>query len=492
MIDARARTCKVSDKARRKAETRRFAEILTLQQQRIKEKKLPVIVLVEGWGAAGKGSLISEFVTTLDPRFFKVVSVGAPTKEEQRMPFLWRHMQNIPPAGKFCFLDSGWMDETVRDVFSERSDREKYLRRIESIRVFERQLADAGYLLVKFFLHISREEQLKRIEALVSDRNTEWRVSPNDESQLCRHRRYAEVFEDCIGRTDSNLAPWHVLNAESRSGVRHMAFEILTGAVASALDAPPAPAKPFAGNPRPGEIQLLAQADLSQRLSEEHYRERLNAAQKKLRTLSNRLYRRGIPVVIAYEGWDAAGKGGNIRRLAEALDARGYEVHPIAAPEPSELARHYLWRFWTRLPKTGHIAIFDRSWYGRVLVERVEGLCTEAEYTRAYAEINEFEKELTDFGAVVLKFWIHIDPDTQLLRFTDRQNTPGKQWKITGEDWRNREKWASYAQCVDEMLKNTSTRNAPWHIIESNDKKFARVKALEIVIEAISRALRET
>ena len=207
--------------------------------------------------------------------------------------------------------------------------------------------------------------------------------------------------------------------------------------------------------------------------------------------LHNRTYRKKVPVIIVYEGWDAAGKGGNIRRVTAALDPRGYQVNPIASPEPHEKARHYLWRFWTRLPKTGHIAIYDRSWYGRVMVERIEGFCTENDWQRAYNEINEFETELINWGAVILKFWVHIDPDTQLERFNSRQNTPEKQWKITDEDWRNREKWPAYEQAVDEMLQKTSTQKAPWHILPSNDKKFARVKALEIIVDTLEKALEE-
>ena len=213
--------------------------------------------------------------------------------------------------------------------------------------------------------------------------------------------------------------------------------------------------------------------------------------QKKLRILHNRIYRQKIPVIIAYEGWDAAGKGGNIKRIASALDPRGYEVIPIASPKPFELSRHYLWRFYNRLPKTGHITIFDRTWYGRVMVERLEGFCSEVDWKRAYNEINEFERELTDWGAVLLKFWIHIDKDTQLARFTERQNTPEKQWKITDEDWRNREKWDLYEEAINEMIQKTSTKTAPWHIIESNDKKYARIKTLKIVTEALEDALKK-
>ena len=236
-------------------------------------------------------------------------------------------------------------------------------------------------------------------------------------------------------------------------------------------------------------MPLLSQVPLDQEMTKEEYKIRLKAMQKKLRKLHNRIYRMRIPVIIAYEGWDAAGKGGNIKRLSGALDPRGFEVHPIASPEPHEKARHYLWRFYHRLPKDGHIAIFDRSWYGRVMVERLEGFCSENDWKRAYNEINEFEKELSDWGAVVIKFWVHIDKETQLARFTERENTPEKQWKITEEDWRNREKWDAYEQAVDEMIARTSTENAPWFIIQSNNKYYARIQAIELVIREIEKRI---
>ena len=237
------------------------------------------------------------------------------------------------------------------------------------------------------------------------------------------------------------------------------------------------------------KMPKLSEVELDKEISEEEYKRELRHLQKKLNALHYRLYRKKIPVVIAYEGWDAAGKGGNIKRIAGALDPRGYEVHPIASPEPHEKARHYLWRFWTRLPKTGHIAIFDRTWYGRVMVERLEGFCSTNDWQRAYNEINEFEKELSQWGAVIIKFWVQIDKDTQLERFTERQNTPEKQWKITDEDWRNRDKWDQYEEAVNEMLQKTSTEYAPWHILESVDKKYARIKALKIVIAELEKAL---
>ena len=282
---------------------------------------------------------------------------------------------------------------------------------------------------------------------------------------------------------------WHVLDAENRKKRLLAGFRAITEAIDNGLENGRCIGKagkndfPLLGTPS------LRDADLTKSVAPEEYKAELKRLQEKLAALHNKIYRKRIPVVICYEGWDAAGKGGNIRRLAYPLDPRGFDVIPIASPTPGELARHYLWRFWTRLPRSGHVTIFDRSWYGRVMVERIEGYCGEDDWKRAYGEINEFEKELADYGTIVLKFWIHIDPETQLERFELRQNTPEKQWKITDEDWRNREKWDAYEEAVNEMLERTSTENAPWHILESVDKKYARLKAIRIVIDAIERAL---
>ena len=290
--------------------------------------------------------------------------------------------------------------------------------------------------------------------------------------------------------TNMPSAPWYIVDAQSRKWTELQVLETLTQGIEIALSNHKL-AVPLLQNVFPLErMPLLSEIPLDKTIEETEYKKELKHLQQRLGELHNRLYRKKVPVIIAYEGWDAAGKGGNIKRITEALDPRGYEVHPIASPEPHEKARHYLWRFWTRLPKTGHIAIFDRTWYGRVMVERLEGFCSENDWMRAYNEINEFEKLLHDEGAVIIKFWVQIDKETQLARFTDRQNTPEKQWKITDEDWRNREKWDQYEEAVNEMIAKTSTAYAPWHILESVDKKYARIKALKIVIEQLEQALK--
>jgi polyphosphate kinase 2 (PPK2 family) len=236
---------------------------------------------------------------------------------------------------------------------------------------------------------------------------------------------------------------------------------------------------------------MLETIDLGKSLTQEAYLQNLVRYQLQLRELAYQLYVQKRTLVVVYEGWDAAGKGGNIKRITERLDPRGYEVFSIAAPQGEDATHHYLWRFWRRLrpPDEKQILIFDRSWYGRVMVERVEGFCKEEEWKRAYREINEFERELADFGIMLVKFWIHISSEEQLRRFEERQHIAYKQWKLTAEDWRNRDKWAAYEEAVNDMLVRTSTATAPWTIVEGNDKWYARTKTLRTLVEVLSKGL---
>ena len=489
MFEKLARVPIESEKSAIKAEISALKSRLTIQQQQIKQAKLPVVVLIEGWGAAGKGSLISDIILNIDPRSFNVFSINPPTEEESRHPFLWRYFQKIPEAGQFVFFDSGWYGETVQNRMDDALSGKEYRRRIQSINNFERQLSDNGYLVVKFFLHIPKKIQDERFEKLLSSKNTEWRVSKADKRENKHYEEYASAWDELMDKTDTAAAPWHIIDGSERAKWQEV-YRVLTKAIDAALAGERPACAPAEEKFPLLSMPLLCDVFLQQEVEEDDYRSRLKEAQSRLGDLHNRIYRQKIPVILVYEGWDAAGKGGNIKRVAAALDPRGYEVVPIASPDKHELSRHYLWRFWNHIPKTGHIAIFDRSWYGRVMVERIEGLCGDA-WKRAYREMNEFEKELSDWGAVILKFWLHIDKDTQLERFSDRQNTPEKRWKITDEDWRNREKWDRYEVAVNEMLQKTSTAYAPWHIIESTDKKYARLKVLGIVIDALEAALKE-
>ncbi len=466
-------------------------------QRRTKELGIPVVIVFEGWAAAGKGTLINELILPLDPRGFTVHSTLAPNEEEALRPFLWRFWTRTPAAGRQAIFDRSWYRRVLRERLEGDGEEQDLGQAFEDIRSFERQLADDGAVIVKFFLHISKKEQKKRFKKLRKSKATAWRVTEADERQHKDYEAWLAAAEEMLAETDTDDAPWTVVESEDR---RFAALKIFN-TVAAAMDRGIAELEHAgAGEPAPKEAvasvmpealrsSALDTVDLSPSLEREEYRDRLKAAQKRLRELEHQIYIRRVPVVLIYQGWDAAGKGGNIRRLTRELDPRGYEVVPIGAPNDIEKAHHYLWRFWREIPKAGHMTIFDRSWYGRVLVERVEGFCDEAEWRRAYREINEMEQHLTNFGMVLLKFWLHIDRDEQLRRFEARRQTEAKQWKITEEDWRNREKWDEYKLAVEEMIFRTSTPHAPWTIVESNCKWFARVKVIETVCEAIRRRL---
>lgn len=463
---------------------------LVNQQLKLKDGKVPVLIMLEGFCGAGKGSLLSKIIKELDPRFFKVDTIDKPSEDELRKPFLYKYFRRIPEAGRIGFFEGGWMDEVVEARICKEITEKEYRDKIDSIRRFERSLSDNGYLVLKFFVNIDEREQKKRFEELEASKNTRWRVTKKDWFQNKKFDKYVDAYDEYMNDTSLSCAPWYIIDGKHKKWALLQTLDIINQGIDTAL-ANTKNAVPIIQNIFPMDsIPKLCDISLNNKtMTEQEYRVELEKCQKKLGELHNKLYRKKIPVIIAYEGWDAAGKGGNIKRIAAALDPRGYEVIPIASPLPNEKARHFLWRFWTRLPRTGHIAIFDRTWYGRVMVERLEGFCSENDWQRAYNEINEFEKELYDWGAIIIKFWVQIDKDTQLERFTLRQNTPEKQWKITDEDWRNREKWDLYEDAIDEMLQKTNTSYANWHILESNDKKYARIKALKTVIKEIEKRL---
>lgn len=464
--------------------------LLVKRQQLIKQEKLPVIVVLGGFGAAGKGSILGKVIKNMDPRFFKVENLGEDDDEERRKPFLYSYFRRIPEAGRFSFFDGSWMDDIVKEKCHGELKQAEYKAKLDSVIRFERTLVDNGYLVIKLFFDIDQDEQKRRLNKLEADKDTKWRVSEEDRWQNRHYDAYKVAYTSFIEQTNQEYARWHVISSYDKKTAQLQLMELIVNGIDAAIKKKDSRKTPIIDNAFPLlNMPKLDEIALDKELSDEEYRAKLKKCQKRLKKLHNRLYRKKLPVIIAYEGWDAAGKGGNIKRIAGALDPRGCEVHPIASPEPHEKNRHYLWRFWTRLPKTGHIAIFDRTWYGRVMVERLEGFCSENEWQRAYNEINEFEEELSRWGAVIIKFWVQIDKETQLERFMERQNTPEKQWKITDEDWRNREKWDLYETAVNEMLQKTSTEYAPWIILESNDKKYARIKAMNAVIERIEQAI---
>ncbi|MGO8751391.1 MAG: phosphate--AMP phosphotransferase [Thermoguttaceae bacterium] len=464
-------------------------------QRAARRSGVPVAIVFEGWKAAGKGTAINSLVGALDPRGFKVHPVVAPNDVERYYPWLWRFWNFVPAAGRFAFFDHSWYGRVLDDRVEGSLPEESWRRAYEEIQQFERQLTDSGVVLVKFWLHIDKAEQKRRFKRLSEDRATAWRIGRQERRQHRHYAEWREAVEEMLQRTDTPNAPWTVIEATHKRPIRLKTFETVLTAVENELNRRKAASKPELqpmAEPVPSPYRqetVLDRADLSRALDRPTYEKELAALQSRLYNLEHELYLARIPAVIAYEGWDAAGKGGNIRRLTAGMDPRGYEVIPVAAPTEEDLAHHYLWRFWRNVPKAGHIAIFDRTWYGRVLVERVEGFCAEEDWKRAYQEINEFERQLVEFGTVIVKFWLHISQEEQLRRFEARQQMPDKQWKIGDEDWRNRKKWKQYEVAVTDMLEKTSTTYAPWTILEANDKCYARIKALRTVTQALEAAL---
>lgn len=480
-----------NDNSDLKEKTVQLRQTLAELQLKIRENKLPVIIIFEGWSASGKGSLIGDLIKYLDPRFFKVYSTLPADSAQMRYPMMKRFWANIPEYGKMAVMDRSWYQELAVACMEEDISDKEYARRVKTVNEFERQLRNDGYLIIKFFLQISKEEQKRRFDKLRESSETKWRVTERDKKRHKLYDEYYKAFDDMLTWTDTPQAHWTVIDTTDKTFAKYQMFSTVANRITSALDSPKVT---FTSDKQYKLLPMPKLSDISlenKTLSDEAYAEQLKKCQKELSKLHSRLYQAKIPMIIAFEGWDAAGKGGAIKRISSALDPRGYEAIPIAAPDKTELAHHYLWRFWNNIPKTGHIAIFDRTWYGRVMVEKLEGFTPAERCAQAYDEINGFEKELSDSGFIIVKFWIQIDKDEQLRRFTERQNTPAKQWKITDEDWRNREKWEQYEAAVNEMLAKTSSAYAPWNVIEANDKKYARIKVLQTVIAAVKSRLKD-
>ncbi|WP_414565096.1 MULTISPECIES: polyphosphate:AMP phosphotransferase [unclassified Anabaena] len=484
------------DKATYKSEIDRLMHQLRELQSACWDKKLPVIVVLEGWAAAGKGGLVKQMVSYMDPRGFQVHPIWPPSKEERKYPFMWRFWEKLPTQGKISFFYHSWYTHVLEERLLDRVGTDQIPsvpQLMWQINAFERQMVDDGAAIAKFWMHLSRKELKSRLKEYAKDPLTAWRVRKEDWKQAKHYDRYATYAEEMLVQTSTGVAPWTLVEANCERWAQVKVLSQLAATLTAALDRLkiqiPTPSLPTQTQLEPTDSDVLASVDLSLSLTEADYEEQLATEQVQLRKLQLSIHKHQIPVLVIFEGWDAAGKGGAIKRLTDILDPRSYFVHPFAAPTDEEKAHHYLWRFWRRLPTASIIGIFDRSWYGRVFVERVEGFASEIEWRRAYREINEFEAQLTSAGYVLVKFWLHISPEEQLNRFTARQNDPFKQYKLTDEDWRNRENWSVYEVAVNQAIQRTSTPTAPWTIVAANDKYYARVKVIETVVEAIQTEL---
>ena len=467
-------------------------ELLRVQNELRRQADFSVIAVVGGVDGAGKGDTVNTLFEWLDPRYLVAEAFGQPSEEATRRPFGWRFWRAMPPKGRIAVFFGSWYTSPIlRHVYGELS-KERFAYALERIAASEKQLTDDGTLLLKFWLHIAKKTQKKQFEKLAGDPLTAWRVTETDRRHHKLYDEFVPACERALERTTVAAAPWIVVDGSDENHreltVGREVLAALSGRLA--VDWKPAPhAQPLAAIASNGDSpSRLATLNLGQKLGKKKYNEKLAKWQGKLNRLGSEAQKRGIGAVLAFEGWDAAGKGGAIRRVTRALDARYYKVVPIAAPSDEERAQHYLWRFWRRLPLDGRMTIFDRSWYGRVLVERVEGYAAEDEWRRAYDEINEFETQLAGHGVALAKFWLHIDADEQLDRFRKREQVPYKQFKITDDDWRNREKRPAYEAAVEEMLARTEAA-APWNPIAANDKRHARVEVVKRVCRALEAAI---
>ncbi|MBX3185213.1 MAG: polyphosphate:AMP phosphotransferase [Polyangiaceae bacterium] len=466
-------------------------ELLKAQRELLKAD-FPVFILLNGVDGAGKGETANLLNEWLDARLLETHAFEQPTEADSQRPRFWRYWLRTPPRGKIGIYIGNWYTQPIITQVLGHGSAKELARQLAEIRQFEQALVDDGALIVKFWFHLSKAQQKARLSKLESDSKTSWRVTKEDWRRFKRYEEFRRVSELALRDTSTGEAPWTVVEgADARSRSVTVGEELLSRLrehlTQRGAGKPPEPA-PDAHSSDP--LTILDRIDLSQSLEKRDYEPELERQQARLNKLSRKVRRQGKSVIVAFEGWDAAGKGGAIRRVIHALDARQFRVIPISAPSPEERAHHYLWRFWRDIPGPGRFTIYDRSWYGRVLVERVEGFATRAEWRRAYGEINEFERQLTRDGRTALiKVWLHISPEEQLRRFQEREQTPYKAHKIGPEDYRNREKWAAYEAAADAMVSQTSTRAAPWTLVPAECKYVARLRVLEAISAGIEGVL---
>lgn len=468
-------------------------ELGGLQRQAI-QSKIPVMIVFEGADGAGKGYLMNRLLLSLDPRGFKVYSAHSPSEENLYRPYLWRFWTRTPERNRMRIFDRSWYRQLLDDRVEERIPKKKVPQIVKEITDFERTLSNDGVVIIKIYFTISQEKQANRFEKFATNPHTSWRVTKKDWRRHKHYDRYEAVSNEMIPLTSAPQAPWTKIDSTNLKSATVEIMNLLRDRLLEALEKKrvlklPVKTPDLEWRAKKKKRSCLDEVDLSLSITPEEYRQKKKVLQKRLYELGHELYLSRRPVVLAFEGWDAAGKGGAIRRLAKGLDPRSYEVIPVAAPDKLELSHHYLWRFWNAFPKGGHFAIYDRTWYGRVTVERLEGFCSEAEWKRAYEEINEMEEHWSNHGTIVLKYWVHISKEEQLKRFEAREVTPHKKWKITEEDWRNRDKWEAYKVAVEDMIDLTNKPNAPWIIVEGNNKHYARIKVLETTVKALEAVL---
>jgi len=494
MFDTAELGQRVDDEEFDKRERKLRARLLKLQYQALDRDRFGVLVDFAGVDGAGKGTTVNMLNKWMDPRWIRTIGYQSPTEEQRAHPRFWRYWRDLPPRGRIGLYLSGRYSRALLGRVYEGLEPAAFDERLALINRFEKALSDDGMLVIKFWMHLSRDHQQQRLEALSNDPALSYRVREADWRNHEHYDEFISAAETIITRTNRVNAPWHIIEGVDRN-YRHLAVgEFLADELSRHLDRADdgAAAADNGDNDRPGSNHgktIFDKLDLSLEVSKSDYRSERRQLQARLGELGREAARRGLPTVLVFEGPDAAGKGGAIRRTVWSLDARWYRVHQFAAPTDVERAHHYLWRFWLKLPRAGRVAVFDRSWYGRVLVERLEGYASEEEWRRAYSEINDFEHQIVERGTVLIKFWVQISSDEQLTRFEKRAKSPYKAWKLTDEDWRNREQWDAYQAAAHDMIQFTSTQQAPWVMVEGNDKRYARLRVLRTIIGYLEQRL---
>ena len=483
---------KIDKETYKKAVPQLRADLLDVQYDLKENKKIPVIVLVSGQDGAGKGETINVLYEWMDPRFISTLAFSAPTDEERERPFMWRYWRALPAKGRVGIFAGSWYSSPIHDSIEGHMTQAQMDQRIDQINRFEQMLVNEGALVLKFWFHLTKDGQKRRLKALEKDPRTAWRVTRWNWDRLKTYDQLQEVVGHVLRLTNTPWAPWIIVEGEDDRFRSLTTGKIILDAIRQRLADVDKQVTPVAPPVQPNidGRDVISEMDMTHTLTKKQYEDQLAKWQGRLSELVRDPRFKQRSVICVFEGSDAAGKGGAIRRVTASMDARDYQIVPIAAPTEEERAQPYMWRFWRQVPRVGRFTIFDRSWYGRVLVERVEGFCAEADWLRAYTEINDVEHELSDAGAIVIKFWLQVSKDEQLRRFKEREKIEFKRFKITEEDWRNREKWDAYHHAICDMVDRTSTGVAPWTLISANDKNYARVQVIRTICERIEAALK--
>jgi polyphosphate:AMP phosphotransferase len=481
----------ITDREYDRKEPKLREALLKAQYELLANKSFPVVIVIGGVDGAGKGETVNILNEWMDPRHIVTHAFGEMSDEERERPRMWRYWRALPPKGRIGILFGAWHTEPIVNRVLGGIDDDQLELATEEIVRFERMLADEGALILKFWFHLSKKAQKKRLKALAADPKTRWRVTDTDWERFKLYDRFRKVSENALRETSTGYAPWIVVEGTDPNYRYLTVGRTLLDALNKRLAGKKPAVSRVAALPESAldGRNVLSSLDYEKRLARKEYSRRLEKYQGELNLLTRHKKFRQKSIVIVFEGADAAGKGGSIRRITGALDARHYQVTPVAAPTEEERAQPYLWRFWRSLPRRGRVTIFDRSWYGRVLVERVEKYCSEEDWMRAYHEINDFEEQMVEAGGIVTKFWLTVTKEEQLRRFREREKTPFKSFKITPEDWRNRKKWDDYERAVCDMIDRTSNELAPWVLVPANDKYSARIAILKTLCERIEKAL---